>query len=90
MFNFCCGSKKKPKTSQVQPNINNSFIDPKYPNGQENYMMNVPLISNQNKKQIKRGAADRSVDIAAQKGDKSQMDESKEEDFSHAYADATK
>lgn len=60
MLNFCCGSKKQPKTSQVHPN--KSFADPAYPNGQENYMLNVQLM-HKNKKQIKR--MDRSTEEIA-------------------------
>ena len=82
MLNFCCGSKKQPKTSQVQPN--KSFIDPTYPNGQENYMLNLQLIQN-NKKQIKR--MDRSTEEIASANRK---EERKDEDFQQAYVDAMK
>jgi hypothetical protein len=82
MLNFCCGSKKKPKTSQVQPN--KSFIDAAYPNGQENYMLNVQLI-NKNKKQIKR--MDRSTEEIASANSK---EERKDEEFQHSYTEAVK
>ena len=82
MLNFCCGSKKQPKTSQVQPS--KSFIDPAYPNGQENYMLNVQLIQ-KNKKQIKR--MDRSTEEIASANSK---EERKDEDFQNAYIDAMK